>query len=350
MIPFDAQLPINLLAAGFNHTSATYKFYWFLSLLDEIEEGHYHIPKHKLFVGMVAASWYTINYFHISFGPQDQLHQAVEAIAALEQLTVDEDRMKIKKRLLSSANLQTLKTLRHFDHQVPHRFLSPWFPAIKENKKAVYGASAQFENQCLYAVDQDTVTVNPAWINYLSRNAGILRSFCYWKLSLYLQKHNPNVPDIPNKLIKLARRNGLTRQRKFWNVVIAELGGVDCIYTNTKLQHNAFAVEHFIPYAFVSHDLLWNLIPANPAFNSAKSDKLPILSRHFDRFYEMQKQAIEVMKTKMPKDRLMEDYLSIFPDFDAIDEVPVDYKEKFRNAIEPLITIASNNGFEFMRD
>ncbi|WP_367268579.1 HNH endonuclease domain-containing protein [uncultured Pedobacter sp.] len=39
--------------------------------------------------------------------------------------------------------------------------------------------------------------------------------------------------------------------------------------------HGSFAVEHFIPYAFVSHDLIWNLIPADPSFNSRKNNKLP---------------------------------------------------------------------------
>jgi len=42
-------------------------------------------------------------------------------------------------------------------------------------------------------------------------------------------------------------------------MVTEELVGVDCIYTNQKLYKAGFSVEHFIAYAFVSHDLLWNL-------------------------------------------------------------------------------------------
>ncbi|MFF5382988.1 HNH endonuclease domain-containing protein [Pedobacter suwonensis] len=69
-------------------------------------------------------------------------------------------------------------------------------------------------------------------------------------------------------------------------MVIEEVGGVDCIYTNQKLYKAGFAVEHFIPYAFVSHDLLWNLSPASPVFNSAKSDKLPRMAKYFDAFQD----------------------------------------------------------------
>jgi hypothetical protein len=52
---------------------------------------------------------------------------------------------------------------------------------------------------------------------------------------LFLQSKNPNVPDIPNKLIKPAIRNGLNKQRKrFWDLVVGELGSVNCIYTGEK--------------------------------------------------------------------------------------------------------------------
>ncbi|SDC86653.1 HNH endonuclease domain-containing protein [Pedobacter soli] len=348
MIPFHERLPINLLKASFNNTAAAYKFYWFLSILEEVERGEYYIPKHRLFVVMVATSWYTINYFNVSFGKQDQLHKAVGLIALSENLTIDEDRSRIKKQLNNSTNRETLKALWHFNKQVPHRFLSPWFPAKAENSKFIYQASSQFENDCLYAVDETHITINPVWVNYLMSNIGVLKDFCYWNLSLYLQKHNPNVPDIPNKLIKPAKRNGLLKQRNCWNMVIAELGGVDCIYTNSRLHEKAFAVEHFIPYAFVSHDLFWNLIPANPKFNSSKSDKLPKLDKYFDAFYHLQKQAIEIIKAKSIEKKILEDYLSIFPDLDQVDKLPDSYKGKFRTTIEPLITIASNNGFEFM--
>ncbi|WP_285056633.1 HNH endonuclease domain-containing protein [Pedobacter ginsengisoli] len=116
-----------------------------------------------------------------------------------------------------------------------------------------------------------------------------MKSFCYWHLSLYLQKHNPNVPDIPNKLIKPPQRNGLTKQRKdFWDLVIHHNGPVNCIYTQKKLTIGDYAVEHFVPYAFVSHDLLWNLIPADKSFNSSKCDKLPSMAHHFDLYFDMQ--------------------------------------------------------------
>ena len=48
-----------------------------------------------------------------------------------------------------------------------------------------------------------------------------------------------------------------------------------------------YAVEHFIPFQFVTHDLMWNLIPSSPSFNSLKGDKLPDLNLYFKSFYEL---------------------------------------------------------------
>jgi len=54
------------------------------------------------------------------------------------------------------------------------------------------------------------------------------------------------------------------------------------------------------------------------------------------------------MKYRMSKEKLLEDYLGIFPHLENVKELPDAYKLKFESTIEPLITIAGNNGFEFM--
>ena len=196
----------------------------------------------------------------------------------------------------------------------------------------------------MYALNAETIKVNPEWKDYLSANAKVLRDFCYWNLSLFLQAKNPNVPDIPNKLIKPAERNDLTKQRiKFWNLVVNELGSVRCIYTNKELKIGGYELDHFIPYNFVSHDLIWNLVPIYPSYNSIKSDKLPSIDKHFEKFFDLQKKALRIIKAETPNNKFLEDYLTIFPDLEKNFT-----KDRFKETIQPLITIAANNGFEFM--
>jgi HNH endonuclease len=347
-LPQDINLPINLLAACFNKTSATYKYYWLLSVVQEVECGNLQMPKKSIFSRMISNAWYTVNYFHVSFGKQDLIQDAIIKISTLSKISVDEKKEIVYQKLLNSEILEINSILWHFNKQVPHWFLTPWFLKIGEEKdsvreKRIYDESQSFNNQCPYALYANRIVINPDWVDYLTINAKMLKDFCLWNLALFLQSKNPNVPDIPNKIFKTELRKPLTNQRKnFWDIVIKENGPVTCIYTGKLLDINEYAVEHYIPHSFVSHDLIWNLIPADKSFNSTKSDKLPPM-KYFDAFYNLQDVAVQIIKSTHPKSKFLEDYLTIFPDYEASFS-----KDKFRETIQPLITIASNNGFEFL--
>ena len=349
-LPPAKRLPVNLLVACFNNTSATYKYYWLLSILQIVENGNSRIYKRDLFAGMIANAWYTVNYFHVSFGKQDKLQRAIELIKDFELLMIDDSREKILKTLSATTNKNSIGQLNYFNKQVPHWFLSPWFPKLKgetdsQQEKRIYSESKKAHHQCLYSLQSDFIEINPQWIDYLTENIKLLKNYCHWNLAIYLQAKNPNVPDIPNKIIKPALRNSLVKQRNlFWDIVFKEVGSVECIYTGNKLVIGNYAVEHFIPYSFVSHDLIWNLIPADKSFNCSKSDKLPSLDKYYDSFFKLQQVAIGIIKNKSPKNKFLEDYLSIFPDIDGSFT-----KQNFKERIQPLITIASNNGFQFLQ-
>jgi len=301
---------------------------------------------------MISSSWYTVNYFHVSFGKQDLIQKAVENILKYENLSIDIKKQKLITILENSNKIDTQRTLNHFNLNVPHWFLSPWFPKLKDEnnsnyKKRIYNNSQNFENKCLYGLFDENIIINPIWINYIKNNAKILKDFCFWNLALFLQTRNPNVPDIPSKLIKPVVRNGLTKQtNQYWKLVFKELGSIDCIFTDTKLffDEKNYALDHFVPHAFVSHDLIWNLIPIEKNFNASKSDKLPLFDKYFDKFYNLQKVAFEINKHHNSKSKYMDEYLSIFSNIDSFE------KEKFSKTIQPLIIIASNNGFLFMKD
>ena len=76
-LPSDHKVDVGKLSAVFNSTSASYKFYWFLAILDAIEDGKTEITKHELFARMIANAWYTVNYFQVSFGKQDKIQAAL---------------------------------------------------------------------------------------------------------------------------------------------------------------------------------------------------------------------------------------------------------------------------------
>jgi hypothetical protein len=340
-LPNDHNIKVNLLNACFNSTSATYKFYWFLSILEAVEEGHIQIEKRSLFARMISLSWYTVNYFHVSFGKQDNIQQAIGDIKSWESIEIDFSQKKILEKLLNSTDRRTISALKHFDLNVPHKFLSPWLGT--GTAANIYEKSQEKKSAAPYSLYRDHISVNADWLAYFKSNMGVLKSFCYWYLALFLQARNPNVPDIPSKLQRpIVRGSLLDHKRKFWDLIIKEIGPIPCIYTDNKLGINEYAVEHFIPFQFVAHDLMWNLIPADPSFNSKKGDKLPSFDQYFDSFFEIQKEGLRVIKTIAPKNKFLQEYLPIFPDF-KID------KSKYEDTIRPMLTIAHNNGFQYLK-
>jgi len=347
-LPNSSELPIAKLASAFSNTSATYKFYWLLAIIESVEQGEQHIPKRKLFARMIANAWYTVNYFKVSFGRQDLIQEAVKKILETERLTIDIKKSDLIKKLEISQNQITSQCLNHFNLNVPHWFLSPWFSKAglqndSQYKKYIYNASQNFENNCLYALYDTHIEVNVIWVEYIKQNARVLKDFCDWNLCLFLQVRNPNVPDIPNKIIQPSLRSSLTKQRnEYWNIVFKERP-VSCIFTDKPLELKSYALDHFVPHAFVSHDLMWNLIPIDPIFNCKKSDKLPSIEKHFDKFFDLQKEAYQIVKSNNSRSKFLEEYLTIFPVLDSADDFAY---QRYKENIQPLVSIAGNNGFK----
>lgn len=344
-LPQDKSLPINFLSATFKNTSATYKYYWFLSLLQTFEEGGDKIEKRRIFARMLANAWYTVNYFRLSFGKQDKVQEAISYFHEIKGIPIDLNRNLVWEEILRSDDNESNVILNHFDKQVPHWFVSPWFPG--QSRSQIYLFSKEKSRKSLYSLEQNYLLINPIWSDYLRNNSAILKDFCFWNLSLFLQKHNPNVPDIPNKLVKPISRASLNRnKREYWNLYFEEVKEQKCIYSGEILTVDNYVLDHFVPYNFVSHNLNWNLVPAHSSVNASKSDKLPRLDQYFNQFFEVQRESFEIAILKKPKSKIMEEYLTIFSSLDDFLN-SANARKKFEETVQPLITIANNNGFVF---
>ena len=342
-LPFSTDIHNNALASVFNNTSATYKFYWFLGIIEEVEQGRKEIEKTRVFSRIIANAWYPINYFKISFGVQDKITEIIEYLNKNTGLAENEDKSKIYNFLTESTDKEISKNLHHLDKNVPHWFLSPWFKGLK--KAEIYKQSKTSDEYSLYKLDKDFITINENWFSYISSNARILKEYTLWNLALFVQSKNPLIPDVVNKLNKTAKRNSLSYQRKnFWNIYLNEKKDVRCIFTGERLNESNYELDHFVPFSWVSHDLIWNLVPILSGFNSSKNNKLPILDKHFDSFFNIQKDALNLIDDRLKK-RFRDEYITIFKSYNS----PKDFKyQKLIDALEPQISAASNNGFEFL--
>jgi len=81
-------------------------------------------------------------------------------------------------------------------------------------------------------------------------------------------------------------------------------------------------------------------------------DKLPSMAHHFDPYCDLQLLGLSTILTNAHNkntEKLLQDYLTFIPDladFDSLD--PQVLKARFKDNVGPLITIAGNNGFEFL--
>lgn len=350
-IPQSKYLSTSCLNCVFNNTVATFKYYWFLGILDLVViQRRTLINVWDILISMVANAWFPVNYFRLSFGKSDSLYNTILILQKEKNIPINISANQLMNILKNKVDEPEFKRLLSFlKENVPYWFLSPWFP--QKTKAEIVTHSQTFENRCLYKIEKNNsmmhIELNPIWLSYLQENYTILRDFTYWNLTLFLQVRNPNVPNIPNKLIKSEVRNSLNKQRNFWNSVIQANYQVNCIYTGRKLEINHYDLDHFIPWSFVSHNLLWNLMPADSSINCSKNNKLPNLQVYLPKLARAHQSALQIYLKLGKNSELLEDYLSF--GHTAQELAGMDFEHLYscyEQTFIPMNQIALNMGFE----
>ena len=350
-IPQSDILTTNRLGRVFTNTTATYKFFWLVSILQiHAKSDNSRINVWDIVIRMVANAWYPIHYFRLSFGRGDSLFSIVIELQRITQMPIDANIDTVINELTSRLKEgQIKKQLYILSRNVPYRFLSPWISYSSDDE--VVKRSQTLENGCLYSLHKERndfyIKLNPAWNNYLHNHYNLLVDFAYWNLTLFLQTRNPNVPAIPNKLIRPEARTQLTKQHNYWDMVMNIGGPIHCIYTNVELHPGDYDLDHFIPWSFVSHDLLWNLVPSDGSINSSKSNKLPDLNVYLPKFADLQHHSIQLLLNANKKPRAIDDFISLgytANELASMDDIH--FRELYMRTFNPINQIALNMGFE----
>ena len=345
-IPQSDILTTSTMNRVFADTVATYKFYWFLSILDMHFHGANSMKALDVAARMVAYAWYPTQYFRLSFGKGDSMSKIIPDVALLTGITVD-DRLEDKSEAISNAISEDREVKKRV--RIPFRFQKPWIDTTDDSE--MQRRSQLFENDCLYSLTGSgeglTVTINPRWSSYLTTNYEVLRDFALWNLTLFLQSKNPNVPNISGKLLRPEEREPLTRQKKFWNKVIEIGGPIRCIYKNTPLGRNEYDLDHFIPWSFVSHNQNWNLIPADGSFNSSKSNRIPDLDYYLPKMAKVQHKALRLYIPQSGKrDNTLDEYYALgYSPQDLMQMSDEQFLNVCRKTFSPLSQMAVNMGF-----
>lgn len=354
LLPFSTSLPIESLAACFQKTTNSYKFYWFISILEHFKKNRTAIiPIDELKIIMIASIWYPAVYFNLSFGKQDHLSLAVLML----QGTAEEDVID-KIAELRKTNREFAHEFSQLDRYVPYRFLEPFF------RDALRGVTDHQKNGLIATLAQKSflvpnrpsiykfqskkiIEIHPDWYQYIEQHLSILQEYCYWNLLKFLQLRNPNVPNIAGKLFIPKTRN-LDSARSYWQQALQKLDECRCIYSQEIIPLHGFSLDHFLPWRYITHDLIWNIVPTLPTVNSSKSDRLPNLSMYFDRFTRIQFDALQIMVTSTHKKDLIDDYLLLFgcEHRNELTAIPYStFHSKLKETLAPQFQIARSMGF-----
>ena len=361
-LPNSKSLPVERLSAGFGNVTNSYKFYWFLAILEHVQTNQSRtIALDDLLARMVASAWYPTNYFRISLGKQDRLGQIAVQIGTHANLPINAKHEEIINTIIRylAQDSDLSREIKSFEQYVPYRFLRPFFAQElrglidwEVNSQIEVLSQKSFDpssTPCLYRFISKSfrgIEIHPIWFEYLNRNLPILTGFCLWHLVNYVQKNNPNVPNISNKLFEPLQRD-LKRAKAFWALVVETAGTLPCIYSGQNMQIGHYSLDHFLPWHFVGHDLLWNIIPTTKSINSSKSDNLPDLALYFTPFAKMQYDAIQTIATS-PKINLLEDYAVLLKASSIIEIKNLsfgDFQNTLLAEIAPQVQIATNMGF-----
>jgi hypothetical protein len=369
-LPLSNSLNIAALSRLFNNTTNSYKFIFFLSILDILARRKFDVKKSisffELTVEMLANAWFPHTFFKLSFGTQDTIAKKLDSLALDISEPVfkfrDTDK-KLLRKAISSAELGDAERLMEF---VPFRLLIPFLEEelknIDKGKWMVFElAMPSITNQHfdsknpLYKFDSDNykecrgIFFNERWAEYLKLHFSIIYNWASWHWLHYMQKRNPSTPAISSKLFMPIKRDSLAKQTTYWKRILDNPQGrkLTCIYSGTPLHFDDFSLDHFLPWSFVAHDQLWNLIPTTVSVNSSKSNNIPD-KRYFDNFIQTQYDGLLIARQIFSRpvfDKQTENFvvdLGLSPD----DLLKFNkFQNSYQNTLNSLSALAINQGF-----
>lgn len=338
---------------------ASYKMYWLLGILEEVNLGNIEITFKRLVARMLTAAWYPTLQYKLYFGQFDNLVKSINYISSIYSVPTNINNNELLEFIFSLDDNILNKQMKDLTNNVPYMLLTPFFDdkikgtsSSKRVRKIIELSLS--ESGVLYKIikDSNNIVMDEDLAIYMKSNYKVIKSWIYYKLSCFLQKRNPNVPAIIFKLDPPISRS-LSKSTRIWTSIIADRNVKD-IYTGREFSRENYdelgvlSIDHFIPWSFVMHDEMWNLVPTFKNINSSKSDKLLRYENYIDDFCDIQYEAFSFMCDNNRKKDL-ETYVDILRLENPLGfykykgkEV---FSEKLKLSIAPIYQIAVNQGF-----
>ena len=323
-LPESNDLPIEKLSAIFKKTTNSYKYLYFIALLNLIEENNFNqnvFPVDEIYTEMLTIAWYPHSYFMLNFGSSDKIGILLDKLGS-SNYSPSTITKKSHEKLRTMLKIHTNEIAGTLDRYVKFLLLRVFFeeqlrginghPVHNRIKDMAANKLKEFWPIYYITDDESKIIIPPIWINYFAQNISILKGFAAWEWLIYMQKRNLTVPNLHLKLFPPHKRGALKFQIKIWESILTERRFY-CIYTGKQIDIGNFSLDHFLPWSYFAHDELYNLTPTTGSINSAKSNLLPDLNTYLDPLIEQQIKVIRTAKLVSNKEtwnRMKGSYIS----------------------------------------
>jgi 5-methylcytosine-specific restriction endonuclease McrA len=271
LLPASATVDVSKLSRIFSNVTNSYKFLFFQALLHTIKStspnmagSGVKIDLLSLVSSMIDTARPLLEEYRLSFGVQDRMSDILKSM-------IDE-----------KAGNREMEKLKRY---VPFRLLAPFFEdalcgVVDHQKNALISRHSNESfwspNPPLYRVDPGNgfLVLHPVWVRYIQENFPIVKDWFQFQWLSYLQDRNLAVPNLKHKIDPDEARKSIPKPYKeYWNDLLRDRD-VRCLYTGSLLKPGNYALDHYIPYSYVAHNELWNLVPSRMEANSSKNDRL----------------------------------------------------------------------------
>lgn len=366
-LPPSGKVDVSVLSLILDKTTNSYKYLFFLALLDILKRRHFDVLSpisfEEIIVEMLANAWYPHNYFKLSFGIQDQITSKLDSLNLVITDPILQFRDADKKLLRKTIKEQNLDDIIIFiSRYVPFRLIRPFFlhetSRMKDydvNPTIIDLAKSRFDIQkplyCFNAEnssDCNAVILHQHWVEYIAENYSIIRGWVSWEWLNYMQSKNINIPNIVSKLFVPQQRNSLSKQTQYWKLILNHQK-FKCIYSQVELNKDSISLDHYLPWSFVAHDQLWNLIPTTASVNSSKSNNIPA-EKYLTDFVKLQHQGLTIYSKNNSEKKWLnyaENYIAELKVSKADDLLNFEIlNNAYQATIKSLISLATIQGFK----
>ncbi len=301
VLPGSDDLRIEYFGHLFDNTSECYKMFWFQVIVEKILAGQTSAGYEEIIDEMIADAWYMVAEYHLNLGPRDNLEFAVNRLVEISRFKPSEDKAVLLEYIRNCKDKEVQRYKKVLTYNVPYRLQAPFMDLKSDDwnvtKEQLIDRINSY-SRLIYKFDRldglnTRINFDEKWCEYIVRNQVIIKGWLKYNLVEYLQRRNPNVPGVIDKLYPPQERK-LEDIQKYWKLIMAVSPVVE-IYGDGVLTEKDISIDHFVPWSYVANDEVWNLHPTTKSINSAKSNGLPVWDKYFRKLSELEYLSYQLM-------------------------------------------------------